>query len=239
MNGSSKKEPLHHILESATQRGDAATPGADPAKPVAWVGAKRVKVLVADDHALVRDGMKLLLRPIASAGEIVEAHDAESLSDALRFEPDLSLALVDLNMPGMDQGARLAEIVEQGQNVPIVVVSAMTAADVVRRTMQIPSVYAFVSKGASREQMLDAVRDGMQRIRRPYQAPADAAQGSVTQLTPRMEEVRHLLRQGLTNKMIATRLGITEGTVKNHMSDIFKALNVANRLQAAQVRRDH
>jgi DNA-binding NarL/FixJ family response regulator len=218
MNGSSNKEPLHQILESTT--------------------ASRLRVLIADDHALVRDGLKLLLRPMMATGDIVEAHDADSLSDALRFEQDLTLALVDLSMPGMEQGARLAEIVARGQNVPIVVVSAMTATDVVRRAMQIPSVYAFVSKGASREQMLEAVRDGMQRIKRPYRPPADAAQGSVALLTPRMEEVRHLLRQGLTNKMIATRLGITEGTVKNHMSDIFKALNVANRLQAAQLSRD-
>lgn len=226
MNGSSDKEPLHHILEGASHKLDA-TPGA------------RCKVLIADDHALVRDGLKLLLRTVVPAADIVEAQDADSLSDALRFEQGLSLALVDLNMPGMEQGARLSEIVGRGQNVPIVVISAMTATDVVRRTLQIASVYAIVSKGASREQMVDAVRDGMQRIKRPYRPPGDAAQVSeVTLLTPRMEEVRHLLRQGLTNKMIATRLGITEGTVKNHMSDIFKALNVANRLQAAQLSRD-
>jgi DNA-binding NarL/FixJ family response regulator len=226
MNGSSDKEPLHHILESTPHKSDTAPP-------------QRIKVLIADDHALVRDGMKLLLRPLVAAGGIVEAQDADSLSDALRFEQGLSLALVDLNMPGMEQGARLAEIVARGQDVPIVVISAMTATDVVRRTMQIATVYAFVSKGASRDQMLDAVRDGLQRTKRAYRPPSDAAPGSIAPLTPRMEEVRHLLRQGLTNKMIATRLGITEGTVKNHMSDIFKALNVENRLQAAQLRRDH
>ena len=57
-------------------------------------------------------------------------------------------------------------------------------------------------------------------------------------LTPRMEEVRQLLRQGMSNKLIASTLGLSEGTVKNYMSEIFRALNVSNRTQAAQLDAD-
>jgi DNA-binding NarL/FixJ family response regulator len=74
--------------------------------------------------------------------------------------------------------------------------------------------------------------------RTPFaQQLADARRPDVV-LTPRMEEVRQLLRQGLSNKRIASQLGLSEGTVKNYMSEIFRALNVSNRTQAAQMDAD-
>jgi DNA-binding NarL/FixJ family response regulator len=198
-----------------------------------------VTVLIADDHALVRDGIRMLITSILGPVNFLEADDAESLLRVMRENPGIRLALVDLNMPGMEKGFRLAELSRQNPDVPLVVVSALTAPDVVRRTLEIPTVHAFVPKSANSEIIGAAIDAAMQGRKLPYtQTLAGGAKRPEVVLTPRMEEVRNLLRQGMSNKMIASTLGITEGTVKNHMSEIFKALNVSNRTQAARLDSD-
>jgi DNA-binding NarL/FixJ family response regulator len=196
-------------------------------------------VLIADDHALVRDGIRMLITSILGPVNFLEADDAESLLRVMRENPGVRLALVDLNMPGMEKGFRLTELSRQNPDVPLVVVSALTAPDVVRRTLEIPTVHAFVPKSANSEIIGAAIDAAMQGRKLPYtQTLSGGAKRPEVVLTPRMEEVRNLLRQGMSNKMIASTLGITEGTVKNHMSEIFKALNVSNRTQAARLDSD-
>lgn len=196
-------------------------------------------VLIADDHALVRDGIRMLITSILGPVSFLEAEDAESLLRVMRENPGVRLALVDLNMPGMEKGFRLTELSRQNPDVPLVVVSALTAPDVVRRTLEIPTVHAFVPKSANSEIIGAAIDAALQGRKLPYtQTASGGAKRPEVVLTPRMEEVRNLLRQGMSNKMIASTLGITEGTVKNHMSEIFKALNVSNRTQAARLDSD-
>ena len=196
-------------------------------------------VLIADDHALVRDGIRMLITSILGPVSFLEAEDAESLLRVMRENPGVRLALVDLNMPGMEKGFRLTELSRQNPDVPLVVVSALTAPDVVRRTLEIPTVHAFVPKSANSEIIGAAIDAALQGRKLPYtQTATGGAKRPEVVLTPRMEEVRNLLRQGMSNKMIASTLGITEGTVKNHMSEIFKALNVSNRTQAARLDSD-
>lgn len=200
-------------------------------------------VLVADDHVLVRDGFKLLVSGILKSATIVEAGDGDSLVRAIRAHSSLSLsplslALVDLNMPGMERGARLADIARANPKLPLVVISALTSPDIVRRTLAIETVYAFVPKSATSEHIRLAIDAALQGKKLPFTTAIAKTVGSEFTLTPRLEEVRQLLRQGMSNKLIASTLGITEGTVKNHMSEIFKALNVSNRTQAAQLDAD-
>ncbi len=200
-------------------------------------------VLVADDHVLVRDGFKLLVSGILKSATIVEAGDGDSLVRAIRAHSPLSLsplslALVDLNMPGMERGARLADIARANPKLPLVVISALTSPDIVRRTLAIETVCAFVPKSATSEHIRLAIDAALQGKKLPYSTTLAKAASNEFTLTPRLEEVRQLLRQGMSNKLIASTLGITEGTVKNHMSEIFKALNVSNRTQAAQLDAD-
>lgn len=192
-------------------------------------------VLIADDHALVRDGIKLMVTGLLGKLRLFEAADGDSLLQLAGAHPSARLALVDLNMPGMEKGFRLAELARRHPALPLVVVSALTSPDVVRRTLEVPTVHAFVPKSATPEHMCAAIRAALQGTRLPFtDTVADNRRPEVV-LTPRMEEVRNLVRQGMSNKRIASTLGITEGTVKNHMSEIFKALNVSNRTQAARV----
>jgi DNA-binding NarL/FixJ family response regulator len=195
-------------------------------------------VLIADDHALVRDGLKMLVTRILGSPKFIEADDADSLFAAARSLPTPCLALIDLNMPGMDKGSRLTQLSRQHPLLPMVVISALTSPDIVRRVFDIDTVYAFVPKSATSEHMRAAMDSAMQGLKFPFTHIEDANAVADVILSPRLEEIRLLLRQGMSNKLIANQLGITEGTVKNHMSEIFKALNVSNRTQAAQFNAD-
>lgn len=192
-------------------------------------------VLIADDHALVRDGLRSLVGSVLGEVQFVQACDADSLMRAACASPQARVALVDLNMPGMEKGFRLAELARLCPALPLVVISALTSPDVVRRTLEIPTVHAFVSKSAPSEQICAAIDAALQGRKLPFALRVSDVKRPDLLLTPRMEEVRQLLRLGMSNKMIARSLGISEGTVKNYMSEIFKALNVSNRTQAAQL----
>jgi DNA-binding NarL/FixJ family response regulator len=191
-------------------------------------------VLIADDHVLVRDGIRLLVAGILGQADFLEASDGPSLLHLVQTHRNIDLALVDLNMPGMDKGFRLLELARLPRCPPLIVVSALTSPDVVRRTLVMPRVLAFVPKSATSAHMRQAIEAALQGVKLPFTPSLDAGSQPEVRLTPRLEEVRALLRQGMSNKLIASTLGISEGTVKNHMTEIFRALNVSNRTQAAR-----
>ena len=191
-------------------------------------------VIVADDHALVRAGLRNLLGDMVRGAALLEAHDADSLLRAARTAPQARLAIVDLNMPGMERGLRLAELALSHPRLPVVVVSALTAPDVVRRTLAVPNVHAFVAKSAPPAELREAIWQALRGVKLPFSQPLSQVRRPDVMLTPRLEEIRGLLRQGMSNKAIAGALGLSEGTVKNYVSEIFKTLNVSNRTQAAR-----
>lgn len=194
-----------------------------------------ITVLIADDHALVRDGMRGLLVSLLGAVHCVEAGDGDALLRAADRHPGARLALVDLNMPGMERGHRLSALARQHPALPVVVISALSSPDVVRRTLAMASVHAFVPKSAPSGQIGAAIGAALRGDKLPFGAHPVPARETAALLTPRLEEVRQLLRRGMSNKQIALALGISEGTVKNHLSEIFRVLQVSNRTQAAQV----
>jgi DNA-binding NarL/FixJ family response regulator len=192
-------------------------------------------ILIADDHVLIREGLKSLVAGIYGSVQFLEASDGDALIQMAGSHAPIELALVDLNMPNMDRGVRLNELSLRYPDLPIVVVSALTSPDIVQRMLSISSVYAFVPKSATPEHMQVAMNAAMSRIKLMFSPQQHENPHSDVILTPRLEEVRRLLRQGLTNKHIAMELGISEGTVKNYLSEIFRALKVTNRTQAAQI----
>ncbi len=195
-------------------------------------------ILIADDHALVRDGMRGLVLAWLGAAHCVEVGDGDALLRAAAANPAARLALVDLNMPGMERGFRLSELAHRHPRLPLVVISALTSPDVVRRSLATATVHAFVPKSAPSEHICAAIDAALEGRKLPFVHRAPEIRRPEVMLTPRMEEVRQLVRQGMSNKLIARTLGISEGTVKNHMSEIFKALQVTNRTQAAQLDAD-
>ena len=200
-----------------------------------------MKILIADDHALVRDGLKLVLQQIAVGNEYVffEASDYQALTQQILAQPMLDFAVVDLQMPGAQRGASLEAVSRNFPQLPLLVVSAFSSPDVVQKVLLLPSVYAFVPKGASHTCLLAAVRACVERRKAGEisDVPApELLQGPDEQaLAPRLMAVHALLRIGKSNKQIAYELNLSEGTVKNYMSEIFRQLKVVNRTQAARL----
>jgi DNA-binding NarL/FixJ family response regulator len=198
-----------------------------------------VKVLVADDHAIFRQGLRVVLGELDPAVDIVEAGDFGEALTIARSAHDLSLLLADLRMPEMDSFEGIRALRRVLPRVPIMVLSASEdAADLFGALESGASGY--LPKSAPASVILEALRlilaGGVYVPRellsggRPLPQPtATSDRGDV--LTPRQHEVLALIADGHSNKEIAYRIGTSEGTVKAHITAIMRVLGVRNRVQ--------
>ena len=212
-----------------------------------------MKILLADDHALIRSGLRSELATLAPVVDFIEAWDAASLRQMFEQHRDLDLALVDLTMPGM-QGARsITAIRADFPIVPLIVVSGVDAASEVQAVLRAGAA-GYIPKSGIPQVMLQAIKlvlAGGQYLppqlmhmlndvapdRIEANAGSSAASngvdpGRLELLSPRQREVFALLAKGLSNKLIARELGVTEGTVKVHLLAVFRTLDVRNRTAA-------
>lgn len=205
-----------------------------------------MKILLADDHPLVREGIKLLLLRLDQCADIVEAHDYLHALRCADEHEDLQLIILDRSMPGMDGSGGLRAVRERLPDTPVVVLSASEDPEHVREALEC-GARGYISKSCAREIMLSAMRLVLSGgtylpptlLQRRGTAPPAAAGGDAAsaqpELTTRQLEVFALLIQGKTNKMIARILDISEATVRTHINAIFKALKVNNRTEAVHV----
>jgi DNA-binding NarL/FixJ family response regulator len=193
----------------------------------------RGKVLIAGDHALVRSGIKMLVKGALGEMQFIEVGDGDALWAALMAHPRLRLAVIDLQMPKMFGGKCLADVARLHPEVPLIVLSSIGSPELMRQMMSIPTVYALLLKSASAANVQAAIQAAL-TCKKITCAPEMSAARPVDGLTPRQEQIRTLVRRGMSNKMIAAELGISEGTVKNHISEIFRVLKASNRTQVAQ-----
>ena len=207
-----------------------------------------VKVLIADDHELFRDGLRHVLSQLEGSPVIVEASDFNQALEVTQRDHDIDIVLLDLNMPGPGWADGLRRVKETvGHEVPVVI---LTAAEDRQSVVQAVNGGAagFIPKTSSSRVMMSALKlvlSGgvylppalldtetlMEVGRRPPPTPTDSA----SFLTPRQREVLALLGQGKSNKEIARVLQLAEGTVKLHVTAILKALKVNNRTRAVVV----
>lgn len=218
-----------------------------------------MRILIADDHRLIVEGVKLKLAELGPDTEFVIAMDLAELRDAIHAPdaPSLSLALIDLAMPGVRGNEHLAEVVEQLPDVPVIVLSGSEDPGLMKGLLA-TGVQGFIPKAYSPDVMLSAVRlvlsggvyvpplllqergDGVgtpaaavNSVATTQTTPPDSLEERLRKLlTERQIDVLRLLSQGKPNKLIARDLGISEGTVKIHLAAIFRALNVRNRVEA-------
>lgn len=202
-----------------------------------------MKVLVADDHAIFRQGLRVVLGDLAAAVEIVEAADFGEALVIAKDAQDLSLLLVDLRMPQMDGFAGLRALRRLLPRTPIMVLSASEEAADLFGALE-SGASGYLPKSAPADVILDALRlvlaGGVYVPRalvsgggKPL-APTDQGLGGSQRdgvLTPRQQDVLALIADGHSNKEIAHRLGTSEGTVKAHITAIMRALGVRNRIQ--------
>lgn len=199
-----------------------------------------LKLLVIEDHALVREGLLQALKSLEADVVTLGAADAEAGLEALTGNDDVDLILLDLMLPGTSGMALLGVLRKRFPAIPVIVLSALDDPDTVARAMR-QGASGFVPKASSTETMIQALRDVLAgEVYLPPSLRDPAARGSgrgrdVAErygLTPAQMRVLELLIQGKTNRQIADLLEVTEGTVKIHVSAIFKAMNVTNRSQA-------
>ncbi len=183
------------------------------------------KILLIDDHAMFRTGLRMVLGSHIPDTEVLEAG---SLNEALGgAEPDL--VLLDIKLPGLNGVEGLALLRRKWPEVPVLMLSAMDDPQMVRTAIE-RGASGFVSKAQSAEHIVEAVKgllEGEGALPRPV------ADDSSLRLTPRQCEVLELLCQGLSNKMIAKRLELSENTVRWHVQAILSLLSVSSRSEAA------
>lgn len=206
-----------------------------------------MKVLIADDHPLLRDALARTLARVRPDAVVLQAggHD-EALARLVAEGPSLALVLVDLHMPAAD-GTRgvlaLRRLRLAAPGTPLIVVSGDDDPAVMRATLAAGAA-GFVPKSEPPERLEQAIAlvlAGGSYL--PPQALADLRNGAAPPrpdaqaLTPRQLDVLRCLQQGRPNKLIARELGLTEGTVKIHIAAILRALQVKNRTEAVVVAR--
>ncbi len=204
-----------------------------------------LKLLVIEDHALVREGMVQVLRQLDSEVTVLQAGDCDAGLTLIEQEPDLDLVLLDLALPGLDGLGCLPLFRNRYPAVPVVIVSAYDDAHTVNRVFK-HGASGFVPKAYGSDRLLAALREVLAgNIYKPEQSvsldigsdlpplpmstEADPAEFG---LTDRQAEVLSLITRGKSNRDIAQELGLSEGTVKIHITAIFKALGVSSRTQA-------
>jgi two-component system, NarL family, nitrate/nitrite response regulator NarL len=195
-----------------------------------------MKLIVADDHPMVRAGLTQILAGLDADVEVVEATDFTSAKAALAAHPDADLALLDLFMPGMNGATSVAALVAGAPTVPLVVVSANDTPRDIRDALA-AGASGFVPKHENANVLLGALRLVLEG---GTYAPTSLASASAAELapppalTPRQKDVLAMMIKGCPNKEIGSRLGLSEQTVKGHLQAIFRTLNVRNRVQAVQ-----
>ena len=197
-----------------------------------------LRVMLADDHAVVRAGLAQLLGTTDDLVVVGEACDGEeAVALARELQPDV--VLMDLSMPGMDGTAATGHITASCPGTRVVALTSFSDRDRVMATLDAGAV-GYLLKDAAPEEIIRAVRLAAQGLSpldpRAAQVLLDArTRGSRPDfgLTPRESEVLVLLTAGLSNRHIALRLGISEATVKAHLTSVFSAIGVSDRTQAA------
>jgi DNA-binding NarL/FixJ family response regulator len=209
-----------------------------------WQG--RMKFLVVDDHALIRDALRGVLAALRADVSVLEAWSSSRALGIVDVNTDIDLVLLDLGLPDASGFDTLAQLRQRHPEIAVVVLSASQKKEDITRALQL-GAQGLIPKSAPREVMLGALEfifaggiyippeilasDALSPAQaedpeRALPPPQDLG------LTARQREVLALMMQGKSNKAICRSLVVAEPTVKNHVTAILKALNAANRTQA-------
>jgi len=196
-----------------------------------------MKLLVVDDHAMVRQGLCALLTRAIPDAEVCELGDSAAALALASRTPDLDLVFLDLAMPGMSGMEALRALRQQRPDLPVIVLTAAEDADTARQAFAAGAL-GYVPKSASGEVLLAALNLVLQgEVFVPslvVRGPSDAAQAAAAALTPRQAEILRDLADRRSNREIAERLGVTEKTVKGHVTGLLRALSAADRESAVR-----
>ncbi|MCY1664807.1 response regulator [Rhizobium sp. SL86] len=199
-----------------------------------------ITIIIADDHPLFRGALRQALGDIAGHAEIIEAGSFEAARSAAATHPEADLMLLDLAMPGVSGFSGLMSLRAEFASLPIMIVSATDDGSTIRRALEL-GASGFISKSSGLDEIRQAIEtvleggvwvpDGVERDAEEDPAVAELMERLKT-LTPQQSRVLSMLAEGLLNKQIAYELGVSEATIKAHVSAILLKLNVDSRTQA-------
>jgi DNA-binding NarL/FixJ family response regulator len=198
-----------------------------------------MKFVLVDDHFLIRDALRGILREFDARATIVEACCWRDASRLIDESPDIGLLLLDLVLPDRDGFAALEETRRRHPKIPVVILSAQCERDDVMKALDLGAV-GFIPKSGERKVMLGAlglILSGgtyippaiLDRVQAPS---AGRTSGAELGLTARQLDVLGLMMQGKSNKSICRALGLAEQTVRNHVTAILRSLKASNRTEA-------
>ena len=201
-----------------------------------------IRVLIADDHTLFREGLEALLHSVADIEVVGSVQNGEqAIAAAARLQPDV--ILMDLQMPDVNGIEATRRIVRTSPHIGVIVVTMFEDDDSVFSAMR-AGARGYVLKGADQQDMLRAIQSVARgealfgpsiaaRLMNYFQPKPQPAPAAFPELTEREREVLVLIAQGANNSDIAARLTISLKTVRNHVSNIYNKLQVTDRVQAA------
>lgn len=199
------------------------------------------RIIIADDHPLFRDALALSLKGAVPGGQIDKAGSFDELVAALADRRETDLVLLDLTMPGVQGLSGLLYLRAEHPQIPVIVVSATEDPTTIRRCMDC-GASGFVPKSVPDlriREAIGAVLGGQLWVPDGFEAGTGDAETTdmiarIATLTPQQIRVLMMLDdEGISNKLIAHRFGVKEATIKAHVSEILKKLNVDNRTQAS------
>lgn len=193
-----------------------------------------LRVLVVDDHPLFAEAVSAILGRLGRHVVVRTAPSAEAALEEIDAGKTLDLVLLDLALPGLAGRAAFDAIHERAPAVPIVIVTASEPSTRVHELLK-AGARGFVQKRATADELVSVLRfvlTGGTHVPRELLSVRPSAGDGVV-LTPRQREVLALLAAGHSNREIADALGISEGTVRVHVSSVMRVLDVENRTQAA------
>ncbi len=203
---------------------------------------KTIRILIADDHTIVRKGLKVLLATEKDMEVVGEAEDGqEAVEKAAALKPDV--ILMDLVMPRMDGIEATRTITARSPCPRILVLTSFAADDKVFPAVKAGAL-GYLLKDSSPEQLLEAIRQVhrgepslepsiARKVLQELSSPGSGARQTADPLTERELDVLRLVAQGMSNKEIASALFVAEWTVRSHVSSILSKLQLASRTQAA------
>ncbi|MBT3309950.1 MAG: response regulator transcription factor [Gammaproteobacteria bacterium] len=195
-----------------------------------------MNILIADDHYLYIKGIRLLLESNTDVDEIYEAKDLSSVLEQLGQHP-IDLLLLDLRMPDMEGFDGVYQVRKQFPDVSVTIVTSSESRLDIQTAIN-AGVDGYILKSLEHDQMieaLDTVIDGA------YFFPklSESAAGPLERLTKRQKQILYLINDGMGNREIGKNLGVTEGTISQHIHAILRALKVKNRSEAARILRQN
>jgi DNA-binding NarL/FixJ family response regulator len=200
-----------------------------------------IRTLLAEDHALVRAGLARLLGATDDIEVVGAAADGAAAVDlAVRLEPDV--VLMDLSMPGMD-GIEATRLIVEALDAQVVVLTSFSDRDRILQALDAGAI-GYLLKDAEPDELIRGIRAAARgesplAPKAAHQLIAARREHRTVDLSDREREVLNCVAKGLPNKLIAIRLGISEKTVKAHLTSIFRTLGVADRTQAALWAKEH